>query len=269
MNTFEILCVTMHQMDFSKIQSMNIHSDVVFANQSNENSIREKQFEGHTARMVSTKTRGVGLNRNIALCASSKDILLFADDDVVYDDNLEKKINDAFSCFPIADVIVFGMTFSKEGVVYKSRIPKKGRLPVYKSLKYGTVALAVRRQSLLKTGLRFTQLFGGGCVYAHGEDSDFILQCFKKKLKVYGYDAIIGCTAKDSSTCFAGYNEKYFYDTGALAKFTFGVFSIPYMLYMAFRIKEGCKLSFFEKIRFLRLGYKNFNNLIPFSNEMR
>ena len=31
MSKFEILCVTMHQKDFSKIQKMNIHSDVVFA----------------------------------------------------------------------------------------------------------------------------------------------------------------------------------------------------------------------------------------------
>lgn len=33
MSKFELLCVTMHQKDFSKIQEMNIHSDVVFANQ--------------------------------------------------------------------------------------------------------------------------------------------------------------------------------------------------------------------------------------------
>ena len=36
MATFEILCVTMHQNDFSKIKEMNIHSDVVFATLSEE-----------------------------------------------------------------------------------------------------------------------------------------------------------------------------------------------------------------------------------------
>lgn len=29
MSTFQILCVTMHQSDFSKLKGMNIHSDVI------------------------------------------------------------------------------------------------------------------------------------------------------------------------------------------------------------------------------------------------
>ncbi len=33
MLSFEVLCVTMNQNDFSKIKEMNINSDVVFANQ--------------------------------------------------------------------------------------------------------------------------------------------------------------------------------------------------------------------------------------------
>jgi hypothetical protein len=30
MQNFETLCVTIHQTDFSKIRSMNIHSNVIF-----------------------------------------------------------------------------------------------------------------------------------------------------------------------------------------------------------------------------------------------
>mgnify|MGYP000166988024 CR=1 FL=1 len=37
MSTFQILCVTMNQNDFSKIKQMNIHSNVIFANQTNIN----------------------------------------------------------------------------------------------------------------------------------------------------------------------------------------------------------------------------------------
>ena len=50
MSAFEILCVTMAQTDFSKIQQMNIHSDVVFANQSNRTAFEETIFEGRKAR---------------------------------------------------------------------------------------------------------------------------------------------------------------------------------------------------------------------------
>ena len=66
MSEFEILFVTMNQNDFSKIKEMNIHTDVVFANQCNHTSYQEVEFEGHKAKMISTQTRGVGINRNLA-----------------------------------------------------------------------------------------------------------------------------------------------------------------------------------------------------------
>ena len=90
MSKFEILCVTMHQNDFSKIEKMNIHSDVVFANQADTTSFEQIEFEGHTAKMITTATRGVGVNRNFSLAYASADICLFADDDVTYVDNMEE-----------------------------------------------------------------------------------------------------------------------------------------------------------------------------------
>ena len=92
MSTFQILCVTMNQNDFSKIKQMNIHSNVIFANQTNINKIDYLTFENHIATMISTNTKGVGVNRNIALMYADSDICLLADDDIRYYDNLEKKV---------------------------------------------------------------------------------------------------------------------------------------------------------------------------------
>lgn len=80
MSKFEILCVTMHQKDFSKLEEMNIHSDIVYANQCDCTSYEELEFDGHIAKMISTETRGVGKNRNIALMYASADVcsLLFS-----------------------------------------------------------------------------------------------------------------------------------------------------------------------------------------------
>ena len=82
----ETLVATMHQTDFSLVDKMNIQSDVVFANQCDRNGIEVVNKDGITAKMISTDTRGVGLNRNIALLMSSADILLFSDDDFTYND---------------------------------------------------------------------------------------------------------------------------------------------------------------------------------------
>ena len=98
MSRFQILCATMHQKDFSKLEEMNIHSDVVFANQDNRFDYKELNFDGeHIAKLVTTNTVGVGKNRNIAFLYADADICLLADDDVVYKDNVEKIVLEEFN----------------------------------------------------------------------------------------------------------------------------------------------------------------------------
>ena len=74
------------------------------------------------------------------------------------------------------------------------------------------------------------------------------------------YDnALIQMAAKES-----GFSEKYFYDAGALARSMFGLFSYPYMFYMALRTKKRSDLSFAKKIKMLYAGYSRFGQLMSF-----
>ena len=104
---FEILCVTMNQKDFSKIQEMNIKSNVVFANQTDITAYEEIKFDKYIGKMISTTTRGVGVNRNICLMYASADICLLADDDLRYYDDVENKVVNEFNKYPDADIIIF------------------------------------------------------------------------------------------------------------------------------------------------------------------
>ncbi len=260
----EILCATMHQSDFGKCREMNISLDVLFANQTDRFGYETCEFDGHTVKMVSTPTRGVGKNRNIAITHSTGDILLFADDDMLYADDLESIVSGAFSELPRADVILFGTNYAKDGKIYKTRLPKTERLPKIKALKYGTYAIAVRRSALLGANLHFSELFGGGCRYSYGEDTDLIVQCYKKGLKIYSYHGIIGTTNKDTSTCFTGYGEKYYFDKGALAAHSLGCYAFPYMIKMSKKKLEPCTLGFGEKLRLMRVGYKSFATLTSY-----
>lgn len=258
--TLEVLVAAMYQTDFSLVEKMNIKADAVIANQYDYGEIKEKNSFGNRILMVSTATRGVGKNRNLCLLFSSADILLFADQDVLYVDNMPDIVCKAFIENKNADVILFGFNLSKGGKVYETRCPENGRIPFLKSLKYGTYSVAVRRRSILQKNIMFTELFGGGCPYSHGEDSDFIVRCFKSGLKVYGCNQIIGCTAKDVSTCFEGYREKYFFDTGALARNTFGMLSPFYILYMAIRTRGLTDISIQGKLKLMIEGYRGFQN---------
>lgn len=260
----EILCVTMHQTDFSKIAEMNIQCNVVFANQANRFAYEQILFDAYEAKMLTTATRGVGKNRNLALALATGDLLLFADDDMIYASDVRERVIAAFDELPQADVIVFGTHYSKNGEIYKTRLPKTGRLPFFRSLRYGTCAIAVRHKALLKNNLRFTELFGGGCLYSYGEDSDFIRQCYKKRLSVYSYHYVIGTTQKNTSTCFSGYSERFFYDKGAFAKHSLGFLALPYMLYMAARTSKLAEIPFWSRIRYLWAGYRNFDKLLSY-----
>lgn len=260
----EILCATMHQTDFSKIDEMNIcNCDVIFANQANRFAYNEVNTAENTAKMLTTATIGVGKNRNFLLELASGEVLLFADDDLQYEEDFLQTINDAFTKFEKAEMIIFGIQHAINGQVFRNRIPKTGRVPFLKALRYGTCAIAIRREAVLKNNLHFSELFGGGCLYSYGEDTDFIVQCFKKHLKIYSYHKVIATTNKDTSTCYTGYGEKYFFDKGALSRHSLGLMAFPFMLHMAKKRMES-DLNFIDRLKHLWNGYKCFPGLISY-----
>ena len=191
---------------------MNLTCSAVIANQNEKNEFSCINYEGNQIKMITTDTKGVGKNRNIALVFSSADILLFADEDVVYNSGFAEGVVEAFNRFPEADVVVFGMDLTKKGIVYKRVRGNDKKLRVWNSLHYGTYVIAVTRKAVLKCNLHFSELFGGGCVYSSGEDSLFLLDCYRKKLKVYSSSYVLGTNPKDVSTWFFGYNNKYFFN---------------------------------------------------------
>lgn len=210
--TLEVLVATMGQTDCSLAEKMNIQTSAVIANQCGQWGYEE----AGQVRMISTDTKGVGVNRNLALSLAKGDILLFADDDVTYYDGTLQGVIDAFRQFPDADVIFFGMDMTREGEVFDKRRHKSRRVHLWNSLRYGAARMAIRREAIVKHRLSFSTLFGGGCRYSSGEDTVLIRDCFRAGLKVYTYDYVLGTCAKDSSTWFSGYNEKYFFDRGVM-----------------------------------------------------
>lgn len=241
MKDLQVLVATMKQTDFSLAQKMNIKTNAVIANQHNVDSITTQTTEYGEIKMITTATRGVGLNRNIALMASDAEILLFADDDIVYYDGTLDGVKQAFKQLPDADVIIFSLDFTKKGVVFEERHLPIKRRNIFNGLKFGACALAIRRDAAIKANIAFNQLFGGGCIYGSGEDSLFIIECLKKGLHVYTHPYVLGACAKDSSTWFKGYNEKYFFDKGAFWNYAFPKTKMLFIIALAVKLKKKKK----------------------------
>ena len=262
MSRFEILCVTMHQKDFSKIEQMNIHSDVVFANQADRTSFEEKEFDGHLARMITTDTRGVGINRNLALTYAKGEICLFADDDVTYNDDVEERVLAEFEAHPDADVIIFHLDTDSDRKQIKYNETKK--CSRFCKMPWGGVRIAVRLNSIRKANVWFTTLFGGGCIFPSGEDSMWLTDARKKGLTFYVSKETIGSVSFETSTWFSGADEKFYYGKGAFYQALHPKTKYMWMLYLAFRTLKGGDLTLFEKIKFMKLGSKGYKEMNPF-----
>lgn len=76
MERVEIVCVTMGQKDLTIAEKMHITGDAVFGNQADGFRKEVQTRDGQTVKMITTDTRGVGVNRNIALLHATGDILL-------------------------------------------------------------------------------------------------------------------------------------------------------------------------------------------------
>ncbi len=264
MEKLQILVAAMNQRDFSLVEKMNIRTDVVIASQGDFNDIREEAYAYGRRTMICTATKGVGLNRNIALLASSGDYLLFADDDIIYRDDVSERVTAAFRENPRADVIIFSMDYTRNGEVIERRHLKDRQLHIWNAMRYGAVVMAVRREAVVKHRLSYSQLFGGGCLFGSGEDSIFLKDCFQRGLKVYSNSYVLGQCSRDSSSWFSGYNEKYFYDKGVLYRQAFSWLSYGMAVRFAWKMAKRAKLPYGKCVHWMLKGIRGGKHLLSY-----
>lgn len=210
----ETLVVTRNQTDFSLIEKMNIQTDAIIGNQTDKSEKCIANVQGLNITYLSYPGKGIGLNRNTVLEHSNADICVFADDDMCFIDGYPKVVKEAFEKVPDADILIFNL-IEKKPVRYVNK--KMKRVRIYNYAKYGAARFAVRRKSIADKGIAFHLQFGGGAKYGSGEDTIFLKECIKRKLKIIAVPyAIAEIDQTSKSTWFTGYNEKFFSDKGAL-----------------------------------------------------
>ena len=264
----EVLVATMQQTDFSLTEKMNLRQNAVIANQCGRWDYQEQKTEYGQIRMLSTDTKGVGVNRNLAMQLARADILLFADDDIAYYEDDLRGVLDAFQTLPDADVIFFGIDMARNGEVFEKRRDKVKRVHIWNSLRYGTCRMAVRRESVMKERLCFSTLFGGGCIYGCGEDTAFICDCLRAGLRLYSHDYALGVCAKDSSSWFSGYNEKYFFDRGALLACVFPKAKHLIKWYFVWRFSRKTELPLKAIVKHMNCGIRAFRERKSFEEAL-
>lgn len=273
----EVLISCMYQKDFSILEKINVHSDILIVNQCDENGYKEEIRNGYLCRMISTTKRGLSRSRNECLNNMNGDIGIICDDDIIYYDNYSEIILNAFKELKDADIIVFDMEFlnnnedvsgMKKEIKNIKKITSNIKIrksPSYKN--YISSTIAFKKESLHKKNIWFNLNFGTGSQkYSNGEESLLMREAKRKGLKVYEYFSILGVQdhRMEESTWFKGYDEKYFYDKGALVKALYPYLYIIFKYYYLFKLYKVTNLSIFQILKYINQGIKGYNSNLSY-----
>ena len=253
--SFEVM-LSVLKLSKKSLKKMNITSSCTIINQCCKNDY-EKYQNFH---IYSYNELGVAKSRNHGLEKVSRDIVALCDDDVVYCDDYDKIIINEFEKNPDADVITFNLDSPNR--IIKMNYKNK-RLHFFNILKYSSPRIVFRRKKILDCSIQFNEFFGPGGRYGSGEDTLFLVDCLKKGLKIYASTKNIGVVNHIKSNWFHGYDEKYFFDKGAL--FTAISYPLRHFLFLQYLIRHRevlSKISFWSAYAKMREGSKDYLKFI-------
>ena len=206
------------------IDGMHLESDAVVVNQCDAEGELSLNIDGNEIRQINITGRGVGANRNTCIeNAPECDVLLFTDEDIIYDEGYLKKIVDEYSAHPEVDALLFNIRVCEARRTYWNDRFK--RIRFYNYGRYPAYSISIKKDVLMKSGVKFSTEFGGGAKYANGEDSIFLHELLKSGVRIYASAVCLGEETERESTWFSGYNERFFIGRGALYVKLYGAFA--------------------------------------------
>lgn len=215
MTTIEFLVATMNQPHLTFFEKMNINTQAVIVNQLTHKTegscvIPEKE----AVKCISYEGKGLSKSRNIALQQATADIVVVADDDVQYVDDVVAIIDTAYQTYQEADMICFIVerTGTPTPKKFRTTSSEENYLSI---LKVSSVEITFKRSAIEEKGLLFNELIGAGEALYCGEESAFLYAALRAGLTVRYVPIKIGTTDMSTSTWFSSYNQQYFESKGA------------------------------------------------------
>lgn len=263
MSELQVLCVSMHQKDFSLVDKMRIETDAIISNQCDTTSYSSLVIRNNTIEMISSETRGVGINRNIALANATGNICLLSDDDMVLRKDYESVIVQDFCNHPNADIIIFNIgTTTPEFGRIPTKTKKFKRLRWWNKNPYGAPRVAFRLNSIRRCNIYFSQLFGGGALFPSGEDTIWISQLLKAGLRIYISPTYIGDVSYSQSSWHSSDEKRIKFGQGALLEAR--PIPLKFLFAIYYSVRRSKELTLKEAYRWICNGRKGYRELAPY-----
>lgn len=140
---------------------------------------------GDDPRWQHFRETGLSRSRNRALWDTvSGPIVVFGDDDVVYESDSDNTILDAFAEFRDADVIAFKARSLDGTIPFKNYANVPSWLNERTVARISSIEIAARVDQIRSRGIRFDERFGLGTNLPAGEEYIFLVDCLRAGLRV-------------------------------------------------------------------------------------
>jgi glycosyltransferase involved in cell wall biosynthesis len=272
----EVLISTMNKKSFDfldemfeRVNTQNIHmliiNQTISSNQLNKNDVISYNING----VIHSNEKGLAKSRNLAIENAKETICLFADDDVKYLPNLDNKIIDAFKKYPEADIITFQLVdeFGRFFKPYEDILvhDKKTIRTV------NSVVIAFRKENILKSSVRFNEVFGLGGEFETADEYIFLRDALKANLKVCFEPLVILEHPYESSGRPAGSNRLVYARSALFYKYSgvLGYLRLCKYLYLVHKAKMITTNEIFEKFKVGLKGIRKYRKLVKQGKEVR
>lgn len=253
----EVLLSTMHETK-DIIEKMNITSDCTIINQCDIEKSHIYKFNNNNIQFICSKYRGLSRSRNLAIDNAKGDIAIVADDDLTYVEDYLEIIKKAYEDNIDYDIIVFQVEGKNKK--FKKYYQKERRLNYLTSMKVSSVEITFKVDSIKREGIRFNELLGSGAKYEMGEENVFLYDCLGSGLKIKYIPIKIADLYVGESSWFKGFNDKYFFDRGAVFTAMSRKFWLIFILQFSIRHFKIVKTEtgFRKSINLMIKGHKDY-----------
>ncbi|HFI0255646.1 TPA: glycosyltransferase family 2 protein [Streptococcus suis] len=242
------------------VKQMNLTAtDTIVVNQwGTERSLTERTSSGRMTVLESNRI-GLSASRNDAISlAKTEDICQLADDDMVFVDDYDDIVAEAYQKIPEADIIVFYIEYELSSLS-KKKLPAK-KLNYLSAMKVSSCQITFKKSKIEEKELRFDERFGIGAKYTFGEENIFLFDALRSGLSVYSYPVKIARLRHRESYWDRTPNKTLSRKRGAVYKRMSPVWYWVLILQFAVRKRKLVKphLSMLEDIKYMFQGAREF-----------
>ena len=247
----EILIATMNQTNFDFLETMFLFSDynkfsILIVNQTSEERVLHSNNE--QIKVLNVFEKGLSKSRNLALEKATKKLVIFTDDDVVFQQKFDKKIIQSFNANTEHDGFRFQYLNSQGNLAKKYPRTFQSKLTQFEILNTSSVELVFKRESLKKANLKFDVNFGLGAEFFMGEEAIFVSDGIKKGLKIGFIPEKLLSHSQPSTGHKTTISKVYFIQSAVFYR----IFGKMYLFWIALKLFFDLKQS---KITFSQIGH--------------